>query len=100
MNRELTLEIVKEFFKDKPLIERVYLFGSFKRREETENSDLDLLVDMKETINTLGVPLMKFICINYLKIINFIQSYYIRVGLLRASLSLRSHWDVTSPSDP
>ena len=36
MNRELTLEIVKEFFKDKPLIERVYLFGSFERREETE----------------------------------------------------------------
>jgi predicted nucleotidyltransferase len=65
MNRELTLEIVKEFFKDKPLIERVYLFGSFERREETENSDLDLLVDMKETINTLGVPLMKFIGINY-----------------------------------
>jgi predicted nucleotidyltransferase len=53
MNRELTLEIVKEFFKDKPLIERVYLFGSFERREETENSDLDLLVDMKETINLL-----------------------------------------------
>ena len=53
MNRELTLEIVKEFFKDKPLIERAYLFGSFERREETENSDLDLLVDMKETINLL-----------------------------------------------
>jgi predicted nucleotidyltransferase len=53
MNRELTLEIVKEFFKDKPLIEMVYLFVSFKRREETENSDLDLLVDMKETINLL-----------------------------------------------
>ena len=31
MNRELTLEIVKEFFKDKLLIERVYLFGSFER---------------------------------------------------------------------
>jgi uncharacterized protein len=53
MNRENTLQIVKDFFKEKPLIEKVYLFGSFIRNEESENSDIDLLVEMKETINLL-----------------------------------------------
>lgn len=53
MNHETTLEIVKEFFIDKPLIEKVYLFGSFVRKEESEGSDIDLLVEMQETINLL-----------------------------------------------
>lgn len=53
MNRETTLQIVKDFFKEKPLIEKVYLFGSFIRNEESESSDIDLLVEMKETINLL-----------------------------------------------
>lgn len=51
MTRETTLQTVKEFFRDKPLIEKVYLFGSFIRNEESETSDIDLLVEMKETIN-------------------------------------------------
>jgi predicted nucleotidyltransferase len=53
MNRETTLKTIKEFFKDKPLIEKVYLFGSFLRKEESGQSDIDLLVEMKEIINLL-----------------------------------------------
>lgn len=41
---------IKHYFKDKPVI-RAWIFGSFSRGEEKENSDLDILVDYD---NTLG----------------------------------------------
>ena len=37
-----------DYFKHQP-VERVWLFGSFARGEETENSDVDLLVDLDHT---------------------------------------------------
>ena len=36
------------FFEGQP-VERVWLFGSFARGEETEDSDVDLLVDLDHT---------------------------------------------------
>ena len=53
MNREMILKIIKDFFEEKPLIDKVYLFGSFLRNEESEKSDIDLLIEMKEIINLL-----------------------------------------------
>ncbi len=53
MNREITLKTIKEFFEEKPLIDKVFLFGSFLRNEESEKSDIDLLIEMKEIINLL-----------------------------------------------
>ena len=45
----LTIEQIKEtvtdYFKDKP-VKKVYLFGSYARGEATENSDVDLGIEM------------------------------------------------------
>lgn len=35
--------------------ERIGIFGSFARHEETENSDIDILVKFKETISLLDL---------------------------------------------
>lgn len=36
---------LQAYFKDKPVL-RAYVFGSFARGEQTEESDLDILVDL------------------------------------------------------
>lgn len=54
--RDTIIKTCQAFFAENKLIDRVFLFGSFSKHTETETSDLDLLVDMKETIS-----LMKFI---------------------------------------
>jgi predicted nucleotidyltransferase len=38
---------VSDYFKDKP-VKKVYLFGSYARGEASEESDVDLLVDIDE----------------------------------------------------
>ncbi len=45
-------ETVREFFRDKP-VKRVYLFGSYARGEENENSDVDLLFEYTEPFGLL-----------------------------------------------
>ena len=35
-----------EYFKDKPAVKKVYIFGSYARNEETPESDVDILVDL------------------------------------------------------
>ena len=42
-----------DYFKHQP-VERAWLFGSFARGEETEDSDIDLLVDLDHT-QTVGL---------------------------------------------
>ena len=42
--REIIIPKLRRYFATQP-IERVWLFGSFSRDEETETSDVDLLVD-------------------------------------------------------
>lgn len=54
--RDTIIKTCQDFFAENKLVDKVFLFGSFSRKEETETSDLDLLVDMRETIS-----LMKFI---------------------------------------
>lgn len=49
------LPTIKEYFKDKPVI-RAWLFGSYSRGEETDESDIDILVDYdrsKERVSLL-----------------------------------------------
>jgi predicted nucleotidyltransferase len=40
---------VSEYFKDKP-VKKVYLFGSYERGEANEESDVDLLVDLRKDV--------------------------------------------------
>ena len=40
-----TIYNIKQFFEDKPVI-KAYLFGSFARNEQVDNSDIDILVDL------------------------------------------------------
>jgi predicted nucleotidyltransferase len=40
-----TINKIKKFFEDKPVI-RAYVFGSHARGEETKESDIDILVDL------------------------------------------------------
>lgn len=42
MNKEI-VHIIQEYFKSQP-IEKAWLFGSFSRGEETNDSDVDILV--------------------------------------------------------
>ena len=39
-----------EYFKDKP-VTRVWLFGSYARGEQTPESDIDLLINLSESIS-------------------------------------------------
>lgn len=42
--KEIIIPKIREYFKGQP-IARAWLFGSFSRGEETEKSDIDILVD-------------------------------------------------------
>lgn len=57
MNAKITqlLPKIREYFKDKPVL-RAWLFGSYSRGEETDESDIDILVDYdrsKERVSLL-----------------------------------------------
>lgn len=39
-----------DFFNTQP-VEKAYLFGSYSRREETPESDIDILVDLDKSVN-------------------------------------------------
>ena len=45
MNAQINQKII-EYFKDKPAVRKVYIFGSYARNEETPESDVDILVDI------------------------------------------------------
>lgn len=44
------MPLIRDFFKSQPVV-RAYLFGSCSRGEETENSDVDILVKYTEDSN-------------------------------------------------
>lgn len=51
MNREeiiATLKIEKQFLSEKFGVEEIALFGSYARNEQTEDSDIDVLVKLRE----------------------------------------------------
>ena len=43
----------KELFAEKYSLEKIGIFGSFARNEQTENSDIDLLVEYKKNTEKL-----------------------------------------------
>lgn len=42
--KDIIIPKIKEYFTTQPIV-KAWLFGSFSRGEETENSDVDILVD-------------------------------------------------------
>lgn len=51
INKENILSILKKIDKEKYEINKIGLFGSFAREDETEDSDIDIFVDFKEEAN-------------------------------------------------
>lgn len=47
-------KIVQAYFKDKPVNE-VYLFGSYARGDAREDSDVDLIVEIDDTLKRLSL---------------------------------------------
>jgi predicted nucleotidyltransferase len=47
LNKE-TINKIRKYFQDKPVI-KAYVFGSHARNKETEESDIDILVDLDHT---------------------------------------------------
>ncbi len=45
MNITITKKIIA-YFKEKPAVKKVYIFGSYARNEENPESDIDILLDM------------------------------------------------------
>lgn len=54
------ISIIQEYFKTQP-VEKAWLFGSFARGEETENSDVDILVvfDKNAKVSLIGRATMR-----------------------------------------
>lgn len=53
MNSEVVknmIPVIRQYFQEKP-VKRVFLFGSYSRGEENENSDIDLLVTYDDSNN-------------------------------------------------
>lgn len=60
MNTEL-ISAIQDYFKNQPVL-KAWIFGSYARGEETENSDVDILVVFDQNSGK-GVSLLKHISI-------------------------------------
>lgn len=43
MNKETIIKLIADYFKTQPVL-KAWLFGSFSRGEETDSSDIDILI--------------------------------------------------------
>lgn len=50
---EQMLQTIRDYFATQP-VERAWLFGSYARGEEREDSDVDLLVDFDDEVSLMG----------------------------------------------
>lgn len=48
MNKDTIIKMIADYFKTQPVL-KAYLFGSFSRGEETESSDIDILIVLDES---------------------------------------------------
>ncbi len=48
-DKEFIYKQISDYFQDKN-VERAYVFGSFAREKEDENSDIDILVELSQSI--------------------------------------------------
>lgn len=53
MNTEM-IETIREYFKTQPVL-KVWIFGSYARGEETEESDVDILVVFDRKNHSIGL---------------------------------------------
>ena len=54
------INTIKDYFQDKPVL-RAFLFGSFSRKEASEDSDIDILVELDYSKHIgMGFVNMKF----------------------------------------
>lgn len=53
----LLLPTIRKYFRDKP-VKRAWLFGSFSRGEESDGSDVDILVDYDHSQGTVSLLTM------------------------------------------
>ncbi|MBQ9356928.1 MAG: nucleotidyltransferase domain-containing protein, partial [Prevotella sp.] len=49
MNRQTMTQLIADYFKTQPVV-KAWLFGSFARGEEREDSDVDLLVNLDRSM--------------------------------------------------
>ncbi len=50
---EQMLQTIRDYFATQP-VQRAWLFGSYARGEEHEDSDVDILVDFDDNVSLLG----------------------------------------------
>lgn len=48
MNKDIIIKLIADYFKTQPVL-KAYLFGSYSRGEETESSDIDILIVLDES---------------------------------------------------
>ena len=48
MSKETIIKIIADYFRTQPVL-KAYLFGSFSRDEETDSSDIDILIVLDES---------------------------------------------------
>lgn len=48
MNKDMIIKLIADHFKTQPVL-KAYLFGSFSRGEETESSDIDILIVLDDS---------------------------------------------------
>lgn len=48
MSKETIIKIIADYFRTQPVL-KAYLFGSFSRGEETDSSDIDILIVLDES---------------------------------------------------
>ena len=58
MNKTLAYQIIKTYFADKP-VSKVMVFGSYSRNEQTENSDIDIIINTKNAVGLFALAKFK-----------------------------------------
>lgn len=58
MNKSLAYQIIKTYFADKP-VSKVMVFGSYSRNEQTENSDIDIIINTKNAVGLFALAKFK-----------------------------------------
>ena len=48
MNKDTIIKLIAEYFKTQPVL-KAYLFGSFSRGDETDSSDIDILIVLDDS---------------------------------------------------
>ena len=81
------LETIREYFKTQPVL-KAWLFGSFARGEETEDSDLDILVvfDKNARVSLIGHATMM---LDLEVLLNRAMSLFMTITKL---MGMRSRW--------